>query len=99
MIQASTDQMERVLGRVLGAGSMASTVLLAMGLLLTIAVPDASATAPLVHAGLIILMSTPLARVLVATLGYCQSREWSSALMAGTVLLVLIGSVIVALTR
>jgi uncharacterized membrane protein len=99
MTISTNDRVEAVLGRVLGAGSAASTVLLALGLLLTIAGPEAAATGALVRAGLIILMITPMARVLAATVAYARSREWSSALMAGTVLLVLFGSVAVALQR
>lgn len=94
---ATNDRVEAVLGRVLGAGSALSTALLAIGLLLTIAVPAAAATAPVLSAGLIVLMITPMARVLVATLAYARAGEWSSALMAGTVLLVLAGSVVVAI--
>jgi len=91
------DRVEAVLGRVLGAGSALSTALLAVGLLLTIALPGAAATAPILSAGLIVLMITPMARVLVATVAYARARDWSSALLAGTVLLVLLGSVVVAL--
>lgn len=94
----TVDQVESVLGRVLGTGSALSTALLAIGLLLTIAAPEAAATAPILSAGLIVLMITPMARVLVATVTYARAGDWSSASMAGTVLLVLCGSVVVALT-
>jgi uncharacterized membrane protein len=94
---ASADRIEAILGRVLGAGSALSTALLAIGLLLTIAVPAAPATAFTLRTGLLILMATPMARVLVATIAYSRAREWSSTLMAGTVLLVLLGSVVIAI--
>lgn len=94
---ATGDRVEAALGRVLGVGSALSTALLAIGLLLAIAAPAAAVTTPLLSAGLIVLMITPMARVLVATVAYSRAGEWSSALMAGTVLLVLLGSVVVAL--
>lgn len=96
MTISANDRVEVALGRVLGAGSAASTALLALGLLMTIAIPEAAATGVLVRAGLVILMFTPMARVLVATVTYARSREWSSALMAATVLLVLLVSVVLA---
>jgi len=93
----ATSSLETILGRVLGAGSAISTTLLGVGLLLSLAAPGAAAGATLMRAGLVILLATPMARVLVTTLAYLRARDWTGAAMTGAVLLVLTGSVIVAL--
>ena len=95
----ATNRIENLLGRVLGAGSMLSAALLAAGLLLLIVTPGTEAGTLVLRAGLVILMITPFARVLVATIAYVAAKEWSSALMAGTVLAVLAGSIVIALVR
>ncbi len=90
---------EVLLGRVLGVGSMVSTALLALGLGVFIVLPGRGVATPIVRAGLVILLLTPVARVLVATLGYVRAREWYAAATAGAVLLVLFGSIIAAVVR
>lgn len=63
------------LGYVLGVGVAASTVLLAVGLLLGMFWPG-PASHWLLQAGLILLMITPVARVIVAAWEFVYLREW-----------------------
>ena len=49
------------------------------------------------RAGLIILMATPALRVLVSAIEYTGHRDWLFAGLTATVLLVLAGSLFVAL--
>jgi len=89
------DAFERRLGRVLAIGSLVSTSLFAAGLMLLF-VSDRRWADALVHAGLIVLLGTPFARVIVTIVSYWRARDWMFVAMTTTVLLVLIGSVLVA---
>lgn len=88
--------LEHRLGRVLRAGGVVSTALLAAGLLAFFVAPTVSVTSWLLNAGLVLLMATPVARVMVATLGYLASRNWLFAALAFMVLCVLIVGVVIA---
>ena len=89
-----TSRMAVWLGRVLRWGAVASTVLLAIGLLLSLAgLPAASVSA----AGLIVLMATPVTRVIVSVIEYVTQRDWPFAAITGFVLVILIGSLVIAL--
>jgi uncharacterized membrane protein len=90
----SIDRLMVSVGRVLDWGNRISTALLVAGLLLLAVDPVGVA---IIRVGLMILLATPVARVIAATVGFLRAREWSSAVMSGAVLLVLVGSVIAAL--
>ena len=90
-------ELERILGRVLLIGSGLSTIVLALGLTLAILWPAHSAGDWLLRAGLVILMATPALRVLVSVIEYASRRDWLSTGLTATVLLVLAGSLLVAL--
>lgn len=89
---------EHRLGRVLGIGSVISTTLLAAGLLAFFLAPSLPVTGWLLNAGLLLLMATPVARVIVATLGYFLNRDWLFAVLAFLVLAVLTAGVWIAVT-
>ena len=89
---------ELLLGRVLGAGALASTVLLAAGLILLLAAPASPLSANLTSVGLIILIATPVARVAASVVEYARQRDWGFVLLTSTVLAILFGSLLVALT-
>ncbi|MCX6544895.1 MAG: DUF1634 domain-containing protein [Acidobacteria bacterium] len=93
----STHDLERILGRVLLIGSTLSTIVLAVGLTLAVLWPAHAAGAWLLRAGLVILMATPALRVLVSVFEYASRRDWLFAGLTATVLLVLAGSLLVAL--
>ena len=79
---------ERALGRTLGIGVIVSTALLAAGLLLALARPGPLAER-LLQAGLLVLMGTPMARVLLSCVEYVRQRDWFFAVNAFGVLVVL----------
>jgi uncharacterized membrane protein len=85
------------IGRVLTAGARVSTLLLAVGLGLALMPATRGWAGPLLTAGLIVLLGTPMARVGLSILGFARYREWPYALFAGIVLALLVGSVFTAL--
>ncbi len=90
-------RLERLLGRVLHAGAITSTVLLTLGVLLTLTWPGSSLAGGLTTAGLLILIGTPVARVLASVLGYAAERDWVFFGLTLLVLATLGGSLVVAL--
>ncbi len=97
MTPPSTDRLERSLGKILTAGVLASTGLLAVGLLLQLLGVEPGAAAALTRAGLIVLMATPVARVVVSVVEYTLERDWLFATLTTTVLIILLGSLIVSM--
>ena len=90
-------QFEIVIGRVLRAGVMLSTVCLSVGLLLSLVTGGGAASGVLLNAGIIVLLSTPVARVIVSTVQYVNARDWAFATLTFVVLLELAASAIAAL--
>jgi uncharacterized membrane protein len=97
MTPPSTGRLERSLGRVLTAGVLTSTGLLAAGLLLELLGVEPGAASALTKAGLIVLMATPVARVVASVIEYALERDWLFAMLTTTVLLILLGSLIVSM--
>jgi uncharacterized membrane protein len=96
MTLVTTDRLERWLGKVLTVGTVASASLLAAGLVMQLAGVNHGLAASLTRAGLIILMATPVARVVVSVVEYATERDWLFTALTMAVLIILIGSVIVA---
>jgi uncharacterized membrane protein len=92
-------RLERHLGRLLVVGVTASAVLLAFGLILLIIAPSGAAAGTLLSAGLMILMATPMLRVVVSAVEYVRMREWFFVLTTLVVLVELAIGVAVALRR
>lgn len=84
----SSTTFEKLLGRTLGIGVTVSTSLLAIGLMLSLVTPGRSADL-LLDAGLLLLMATPMARVLLSCAEYVRERDWFFAVNALGVLVVL----------
>ena len=80
------DRLERWLGKTLGAGTMFATTLLALGLLLQLVGVNAGLSDRLSRAGLIVLMATPVARVLISVAEYAGQRDWPFLALTLTVL-------------
>jgi uncharacterized membrane protein len=90
------NDIERILGRVLGIGIAVSTAALAAGLAI-MAVPGGHVLAArLLTAGVLILIGTPVARVVVSTIAYSRRREWIFTVLTVIVLGELIASIIAA---
>jgi uncharacterized membrane protein len=97
MNDVSSGRLERILGTVLEAGALASTALLAAGLALLLAGVAEPLAAALTRAGLVVLMATPVARVLVSVADYAAQKDWLFLALTGTVMVILLGSLAVAL--
>ncbi len=84
----TTSEFERLLGRTLWVGVVVSTTLLAVGLVLSMTMPGLAADR-LLDAGLVLLMATPMARVLLSCVEYARERDWFFAIAAFGVVAVL----------
>ena len=89
--------LERVIGIVLRAGVTASSVCLAAGLLLSLATGGGAVAGILLNTGIIVLLATPVARVIVSTVQYVSERDWRFATLTFIVLLELVASAVAAL--
>ena len=88
--------LEPVLGRVLTLGTRVTTIALALGLAATFLAPTHRLTGIVLTAGLLVLLLTPVARVVVSVMGYLRDRDWPFVLYTGIVLVLLIGSFLAA---
>jgi uncharacterized membrane protein len=76
---------------VLRIGTVVSTALLALGMAAALVAPQAGAAGPLLAAGLILLMITPVAHLLIALGDEIAAREWAFV-GAGALVLLLLGA-------
>ena len=90
-------KLERSIGIVLRAGVIASSVSLTIGLLLSLATGGGAVAGLLLNAGIVVLLATPVARVIVSTVQYVSERDWRFATLTFIVLLELIASAVAAL--
>ena len=97
--EPSLARLEVHLGRLLITGVMVSATLLATGLGLWLSGSHLAASTWLLNAGLIVLMSTPILRVIVSFAEYVAMREWFFAAVTIFVLLELSVTVVVALAK
>ncbi len=89
--------LERAVGAVLRAGVTISIVCMVLGLITTLATGEGEAARLLLHAGIIILLATPVARVVVSIAQYVMFRDWAFAVLTTIVLVELAASAIAAL--
>ena len=95
MIARATD-LERLIVRVLRVGLGLSLITLAVGLFLVLVGRAPAAAALLLNLGLIILMATPMARVVASAISYAAEGDWKFFLITLSVLAVLAASVFTA---
>jgi len=95
--EAGDFQIEDRVGAILRLGVRASSVCLAVGLLLSILTGYDSASVWLMTAGLMMLMATPVARVAVSVVGYAAGRDWTFFILTSIVLLELGAGIVAAL--
>ena len=89
------NRLERTIGVVLRVGVSASSAALAAGLVLTfLGVPGAPL---LFQAGVLVLLATPVARVLVSIAEYVSERDWTFVALTAIVLIELLTSAVAAL--
>lgn len=90
-------RLERSIAIVLRAGVVTSSVCLALGLILSLAGVSAPAAHVLLQIGILVLLCTPVARVVISTVEYAAAREWTFAALTTIVLLELVASGVAAL--
>jgi uncharacterized membrane protein len=90
-------RLERSVAFVLRAGVMLSSACLAIGLALSFAPAAHVVAAALLQIGIVVLLCTPAARVVISTLEYVAEREWRFAALTTIVLLELVASAVAAL--
>ena len=97
MSDVESGRLERWLGKLLGAGAVTSTALLAVGLVLQLAGALPHVATDMTHIGLIVLIATPVARVVASVVDFTLSRDWLFVTLTSLVLVILLGSLLVAL--
>ena len=97
--EPSLARLEIRLGHLLVTGVIVSATLLATGLGLWLSGSHVIAATWLLNAGLIVLMATPILRVIVSFAEYVVMREWFFAAVTILVLLELSVTVVVALSK
>jgi uncharacterized membrane protein len=96
---SSLERLEAHLGRLLVTGVVVSAILLSVGLALWLADAESIAALWLLNAGLVVLMATPIMRVVVSFAEYVKMRQWFFAGVTIVVLVELTVTVLVAFGR
>ncbi len=94
-MKSADPQLELQIGRVLRLGVATSTVCIAVGLAMGLLDPHGSPR--LLEAGILVLIATPAARVMLSIVEYAIARDWTFVVITSIVLLELIGGAIAAL--
>ena len=89
--------LERAIGIVLRTGVAISSTCLALGLVLALIGTTPPFANGLLHVGLIVLLCTPVARVVISTIEYSLARDWPFATLTLIVLAELLASAVAAL--
>jgi uncharacterized membrane protein len=92
-------RLEQHVGRLFVAGVAVSTSILAVGLALYLLAPDAPAASRLLDAGLLVLMATPMLRVLLSVVEYVRMGDWFFASTTLAVIVELSVTVVSALRQ
>ena len=95
--RADAARMELAIAGVLRLGVMTSSVCLALGLVGGLFRPESAVPPFLLSAGLLLLLGTPVARVVVSVVDYARERDWRFVLLTTIVLLELAGSIVAAI--
>ena len=94
--RSGLERLERTIGEVLRFGTITSSTMFAVGLLITVMGSQLMVAQLLLGIGLIILLATPPARVVVSVIEYIRERDWTFVVLTLIVLLALAGSVAAA---
>jgi uncharacterized membrane protein len=95
--QANAQRLERAIGAVLRAGVTISSLCLIVGLVWSIAAGSGGVPSLLLQIGIVVLLGTPAARVVVSIAEYLVERDWRFAALTAIVLLELLASAAAAL--
>lgn len=89
-------RLESAIGTVLRFGTIASSVLFAVGLVMALSGMQTDIATGILEAALVILLATPAARVVVSVIEYIRERDWLFVTLTLIVLLALGASVAAA---
>ena len=95
--ETAAARLERLVGIVLRLGVGASSVCLGAGLILSIFSVAPAAANLLLQIGIVVLLATPVARVVVSIVQYVSQRDWTFATLTIIVLVELMASAVAAL--
>ena len=99
MIEGPLDRLETQLGRVLKGGVTSSAICLGIGLVLWMSGLQRPLANGILAAGLVILMATPILRVVVSLVAYARMRDWFFVATTLTVFGVLLVTLVLALLK
>jgi uncharacterized membrane protein len=91
------ERLERSIGFVLHAGVLASSACLAIGLAFALVSGEQGAALVLLHTGVVLLLITPVARVIVSIGQFASARDWTFTGLTLVVLVELMASAAAAL--
>jgi len=94
--RSAMQRLETMIGEVLRFGTITSSTMFALGLVMTIVRYQPAVAQLLLGAGLVILLATPPARVVISVIEYIRERDWTFVVLTLIVLLALAGSVVAA---
>lgn len=97
--EPSLDRLERNLGRLLQAGVFTAAACLAAGLIAFILFGQSRFSTVSLTLGLVVLMATPIMRVVVSLVAYVRMRDWFFVITTVTVFVLLIVTVTLAWRR
>jgi uncharacterized membrane protein len=94
---SASQRLEHAVGVVLRAGVTTSSVCLAVGVIWSLVTGESGAARMLLQIGIVVLLMTPVARVVVSIAQYVGDRDWSFAALTTIVLIELLASAVAAL--
>jgi uncharacterized membrane protein len=94
--ESDSARLEHTIGLALRFGVTTSSICLAAGLVATFAGRSGAADLML-HAGVILLLTTPVVRVFISIVEYVRERDWTFVALTTIVLMELMASAVAAL--
>jgi len=95
--ESASQRLERAVGIVLRAGVTVSSVCLGVGVVWALAAGESGGARVLLQTGILVLLLTPVARVVVSIAQYAADRDWPFATLTTIVLAELLASAVAAL--
>ena len=95
--RSASQRLEHAVGVVLRAGVTASSACLAVGVLWSLVTGESGIARILLQTGILVLLMTPVARVVVSIAQYVSDRDWPFAALTTIVLVELLASAVAAL--
>jgi uncharacterized membrane protein len=94
--RSGIERLETTIGEVLRFGTITSSTMFAVGLVITVMGYQPMVAQLLLGTGLMILLATPPARVVVSVIEYIREGDWTFVVLTLIVLMALAGSVVAA---